>query len=131
MNTERSNLHMTSNVYPVNAPEGEVDFYSNSDFIKQIADPAILKILINERYGGANDYRLLERYARALHGIQEWQIRRLKGCDTCSDADTGDRPWGFRIRRDGTYEEICRCQRKECMRYVECRPDLEKTNAIQ
>jgi len=130
MNTERSNLHMTSNVYPVKAPKGQFDVY-NPDFIKQIADPAILKNLINERYGGANDYRVLERYARALHGIQEWQIRRLRGCDTCPDADAGDRPWGFRIRRDGRYEEICRCQKRECRHYAGCRRDLEETNVNQ
>jgi hypothetical protein len=75
------------------------------------------------RHGAIGDHRLLVRnYAPNMPGIQEWQLRRLEGYDECSLAAPGDKMWGFELHR-GTYVEICRCERRECSHYAECRPD--------
>ena len=130
MNIERSNVHMTSNVYPVQACDDRIDFGSNPNFIAQLADREALRQLVRMQYGSVNDHRLMMQYAESMPGLQDWQARRIGGCDSCSYAEPGDKPWGAQIV-SGKYIQICRCEKSECVRFTECRPDRGGTYAKQ
>ena len=128
MTNERSNIQLMSNVYPVDVRQGRIDFARNEAFVSQVADQEALKRIIQRRYGRVNDYRILEKYASTMPGFQDWQLRRVVGCDACTLAPRGEKPWGFRVT-DGRYEEVCRCDQTECQHYGECRPKTERTDA--
>ena len=125
MTPDRSNVHMTSNVYPVATENGRIDFHMNAKFVSHVADKEALRKIIEAKYGRVNDHRQLERYASSIPGIQDWQMRRIAGCDSCSYAEVGDKPWGSRIV-NGKYVTVCRCERRQCTYFKECRPEEDQ-----
>ena len=124
---ERSNVQMTSNVYPVVVDAGRIDMRRNAAFVSAISDCAALKRIVSMCYGAGSDFREMARYASALPGIHDWQLRKIEGCDECSLAE-GDRPWGIRIE-NGTHIEVCRCDRRQCRHFTDCRREEEHGNA--
>ena len=130
MKTDRSNVHMTSNVYPVKAEDGRINMSQNEDFVANVADRSALRGVVEMRYGRLSDWRLYERYARTIPGLREWQVRAIVHADSGPGCDRGDRPWGP-VRRGDTILEECRCDKTACAYFRQCRPDREKPNANQ
>lgn len=130
MNTERSNVQMTSNVYPVETQDGHIDIENNEAFVARIAGRSALRRIVQMRYGGINDWRMYEKYARMIPGMQEWQVRAIVHADSGPGCEPGDRPWGP-VRHGDEITEECRCDNTRCVYFKQCRSDLEKPNANQ
>jgi hypothetical protein len=79
-------------------------------------------------YGGINDHSRMMQIAQFMQGLTDWQVRRIGGCDSCSESELGDKPWGTRSV-NGSYISVCRCDRTQCSHFAECRPDKGVTHA--
>lgn len=105
----KSNVRVTSNIYPVRTDT------------REFFDGEVREIISKE---GNNAY---------FQEISD--LKALKtACDSCSShlmPDPAEKPWG-RVRIDGALVDICKCQRTSCQYfYTECRPELKKPNANQ
>ncbi len=128
MSETKSNIHLLSNVYRVSAPDGRIRIEDNPEFVGRISDIAALKKLLQFKYGRIGRWRIEVECIQNLPGIQDWQVRRMKGCDECDLAGPGERPWGFLIE-NGEYHEVCKCDKQECRLYSECRRESGTENA--
>jgi len=123
MNNINSNVHVFSNVYPVHAKNDYIRIEDNLKYVSIITDRAALKKLVR----GSGHWEIDADNLSKIPGIQEWQVRRFKECESCELADPGDKPWGYVIE-NGVYRSICKCQKKDCPKYRECRPEDEKND---
>ncbi len=128
MKAERSNVHMTSNVFPVAVKEDKINFDKNLRFVSCVADRKALCKLVEQRHGALGDWRLYKKYARSIPGIREWQVDAIVDADSGPVCEPGDRPWGPVQHGDMIVIE-CRCRRTGCHYFKQCRPDSERMNA--
>lgn len=128
MNAVRSNVHMTSNVYPVNVRNNLVHISENSSYVARIQDKAALRKIVALRWGEQNTAELWERYARQTPGFEEWQVKRINHVPSCVHCEPGDASWGLAYE-NGRYVEVCKCQNRSCEQYATCRPKVEKPDA--
>ncbi len=131
MTTENSNLHLPSNIYPIQVGnDGLADLFAeeNRGFLSRIMNRPALRKLVQMKYGGLNDDGLIRKYLRGIPGISEMQTKLATMPTGCALAEPGERPWGL-LLLNGEYREVCRCDRTNCSRYyAECRPE-EATHA--
>lgn len=127
MNVQRSSVNLLSNVYPVKVSDGKIDIDKNSEFVGRIMDRSALKKLVCMRHQGVRYHNDYVRYLLTIPGVQNLQIRRMEGCDECSLAEPGDKPWGF-IIVNGHYYEICKCIKQECRLFKECKQNMGANN---
>lgn len=125
MKPERSNLQITSNVYPVNVTENYINMKANSLFVSRITDRDALRRLVDIIHPGLN-YNDQRNYAQTIPGISDWQAKRIKIPDECALSPTGERPWGFSII-NGELNYVCKCNIRSCGHFDKCRPE-EVTN---
>ena len=128
--TKNSNVQLTSNVYPVKVDGERIDFIENGDFVGRVWNREALIKLFQCVHHMPPDTRILEKYAKEIPGLSEWQIRRIKTPDECSLGLRGEKPWGIVIR-DESFEEVCRCNRRDCIRFAECRPKMETEDGVK
>jgi hypothetical protein len=121
--TKNSNVQLTSNIYPVKVDGARIDFIENPDFVGRVWSRDALIKLFQFVHHMPYDRSILEKYAKAIPGLSEWQIRRIETADECSFAP-GEKPWGIVIR-DDSIKEVCRCNKRDCIRFTECRPEME------
>ena len=124
MKYEKTNINLFSNVYPVIVKDDIIDLKNNCAFISKISDDKALIKLTQILYGiNGRTKEGRDSLAKTL-GIQDWQIRKFWISDACDYDDPGEISWGYVIK-DGKYYSICKCQKKDCPKYKECRPGDE------
>ena len=128
--TKTSNVLLTSNVYPVKADGERIDFTENRDFVGRVWNREALIKLFQCVHHVPADARILEKYAKEIPGLSEWQLRRIKTPDECSLGLPGDKPWGIVIH-DNSFYEVCRCNRRDCIRFAECIPKMETKDGVK
>lgn len=119
---KNSNIQLTSNIYPVITDDEKIDFKKNKDFVARVWDRKALIKLFKFVFHAQPDKRLLERHEYEIHGLSEWQIRRITESDECSLCP-GEKPWGIVIRGKH-FNEVCKCNRRECPEFSNCRPEM-------
>lgn len=123
MKTERSNLQIISNVYPVNVTGNRIDMKANSRFVSRITDRDALRRLVDMIHPGLNYDELRIRYAKTIPGLSDWHANRVGIPDTCALAPPGEKPWGVSIVH-GELKYVCKCEIRECEKFNnECRPE--------
>jgi hypothetical protein len=127
--TKNSNIQLTSNVYPVKVDGERIDFTKNRNFVARVWDREALIKLFQYVHHVPPDTRLLEKYAKGITGLREWQIRRIMNPDECSFCP-GEKPWGIVICGEN-FEEVCKCDRRECSEFARCRPKMETENGVK
>jgi hypothetical protein len=125
---EKSNVHLTSNVYVVRTSNERIDFAENSEFVSRVVEREALIKLFAYLHGIDPDNRALEYY-KGHNGLSDWQIKRIDVSDECAYSP-GEKPWGI-IIHDGSFREECKCKRKNCEHYLDCRPDERKRNGSE
>jgi hypothetical protein len=126
---KKSNVQLTSNVYPVKADGEYIDFTENVDFVSRVWNREALIKLFQYVYHVLQDNRILNNYVKEIPGLSEWQIRRIMTPDECSFAP-GEKPWGIVIG-DGRFKEVCKCNRGDCSEFSKCRPNMEAADGIK
>ena len=120
MKTERSNVQIISNVYPVKVTGNRIDMQANTQFVSRIVDRDALRRLVDMIYPGLNYDKLRIRYAKTIPGISDWQANRIGIPDTCALAPSGEKPWGVLIVH-GELKYVCKCEMRGCKKFNECR----------
>ena len=128
--SKNSNIQLTSNIYPVKVDGEQIDFIENGDFVARVWDREALIKLYQYVHHVLPDTRTFEKYSKDIPGLSEWQIRRIKTPDECSLGFRGEKPWGIVIR-DRSFEEVCRCNRRDCPYFAECRPKMGIENGTK
>lgn len=127
--TKNSNIQLLSNVYPVKANGERIDFTENRNFVARVWDRGALIKFFKFVHHTLPDARILERYTNGIHGLSKWQIRRIMNPDDCSLCP-GEKPWGIVIRGEN-FDEVCKCDRRDCNEFSKCRPDMETKDGIK
>ena len=125
----KSNIQLISNVYPVKVDGEHIDFRESRHFVARVWDREALIKLFRYVCHIPPDTRLLKNYANGIHGISQWQIKRIMNSDECSLCP-GEKPWGIVIRGDN-FEEVCRCERHECSEFKRCRPNMGTEDGVK
>lgn len=126
---ENSNVQLNSNVYPVKADGEWIDFTKNADFVRRVWQREALIKLFEIVHHMQQNKSILEKYARQIPFISEWQIQRILIPDECSLA-LGEKPWGIVIHGE-SFEEVCKCNRRDCPKFAECRPNMEMKDGVK
>jgi len=124
-----SNIQLISNIYPAKVNGEQIDFTENKDFIARVWDREALIKLFQYVFHVPPDTRLLNNYAYDINGLQEWQVRRIMNPDECSFCP-GEKPWGIVICGEN-FEEVCKCERRECSEFKRCRPKMENEDGVK
>ena len=104
-----STVIFTSNLQPVQTNDIRDDY----NFISKIIDPiALFEIAKNPLY----KYRLSR--------LQE-KIFRASSCP-CAYAEPGDYSFGTIIDENGIEKNVCKCEKRSCPNFSDCRPDLSQ-----
>ena len=102
-----STVIFTSNLQPVRKDDIKDDDY----FISKITDPFALFEMVKDPY-----------YKNRLSRLQE-KIFRASSCP-CSHSDPGDYCNGTVIDENGIEKNICKCEKRNCPNFSDCRSDL-------
>lgn len=130
--TKNSNVQLTSNIYPVKVDRERIDFGRNEQFIRRVWDrDALIRLFKYVHYVNIVDQRNLRQLDRySIPGLSKWQIRRIETPDKCALCPPGDKPWGIVIRGE-SFEEVCKCNRRDCREFSKCRPEMEIKDGIK
>lgn len=125
----KSNVQLCSNIYPVKSDGERIDFTENKDFVRRVWNREALIKLFQYVYHMQPDSRVINK-VEYISGLSAWQIRRIKTPDECGLGIPGEKAWGIVIR-SGSFEEVCKCDQRDCSSYLMCRPDMGDKNGTQ
>ena len=103
MSNSTSTLSFKSNIYPLEHSPRE-----DSEFLKHVHDPFSLKIM---KQNGVQ-----------LNGFQQKEYEHTLHC---SYADKDDYPWGTITLPNGRKDVVCKCTKRTCGYFRECRPNFD------
>ncbi len=102
-----STVIFTSNLQPVQTN----DIRDDDIFISKIIDPIALFEMVKNPL-----------YKNRLTKLQE-KIFRVSSCP-CRHADPGDYSFGTIIDENGVEKNVCKCEKRNCSNFSDCRSDL-------